>query len=86
MLGVVDYKVPGFIGGSKKRAKEELEKAVAMDPNNPFTHYYLAEFYKITGDAAKKKAEIDALRTLLVSPDLVPEQKMLQEKADRELK
>ena len=86
VLGVVDYKVPAFIGGSKKRAKEELEKALAMDPNNPFTHYYLAEFYKIMGDNAKKATEREALHTLQVSADLVPEQKMLQAKADRELK
>jgi hypothetical protein len=86
VLGVVDYKVPGLMGGSKKRAKEELDKSFAVEPNNPFTLYYLAEFYKITGDDAKKKTEIDALHLLQVSPDLVPEYKMLQEKADRELK
>jgi tetratricopeptide (TPR) repeat protein len=86
VLGVVDYKVPALMGGSKKRAKEELEKALGMDPNNPFNHYYLAEYYKFTGDKAKKVAELVALRTLPVADDLVPEQKMLQEKADRELR
>jgi tetratricopeptide (TPR) repeat protein len=86
VLGVVDYKVPALVGGSKKRAKEELEKALAMGPNDPFTHYYLAEFYKIMGDQAKKNAELDTLRALQVAPDTIPELKMLQAKADRELK
>jgi hypothetical protein len=85
VLGVVDYKVPGLMGGSKKRAKEELEKALAIGPNNPYNHYYLAEYYKVMGDDAKKKVEIDALRALQVSPDRIPDQKMLEAKADREL-
>jgi len=86
VLGVVDYKVPGLMGGSKKRAKEELDKALAIDPNNPYNHYYLAEFYMVMGDDAKKKAELDTLRSLQVSPDQLPDQKMLIAKADRELK
>ena len=85
VLGVVDYKVPGLMGGNKKRAREELEKAYAIGLNNPFNYYYLAEFYKITGDDAKMKVELDALRTLQPPPELVPELKMLQEKAEREL-
>src|SRR5207247_1353398 len=86
VLGVVDYKVPGLVGGSKKRAKEELDKALAMGPNDPFTHYYLAEFYKITGDDAKKTAELEILHTLQVPVESIPELKMLQQKADRQLK
>jgi len=86
VLGVVDYKVPGLVGVSKKRAKEELDKALAMGPNDPFTHYYLAEFYKITGDDAKKTAELEILRTLQVPVESIPELKMLQQKADRQLR
>jgi len=86
ILGVVDYKVPGFIGGSKTRAKEELQKALVMGPNDPFHHYYMAEYWKITGDKEKLKAELNILRTLQPSPDLLPETRMLQERADQELK
>jgi hypothetical protein len=86
VLGVVDYKVPGFMGGNKKRAKLELEKALVMGTDNPFNYYYLAEYYKITGDNAKKKAELDILHAIQAPPELVPELKMLQEKAARELK
>ena len=82
VLGVVDYKVPGFAGGSKKRALEELNKALAIDPQDPFTHYYLAEYYRITGDKEKSRAELEVLRSLQVPPDSQPELQMLQQKAE----
>jgi len=77
VLGVVDYKVPGFAGGSKTRAERELRKALKMDPSDPFTHYYLAELYRMTHRPEKAQAEIDALRTLRVPPDSLPELHML---------
>jgi hypothetical protein len=83
VLGVVDYKVPGLMGGSKSRAKAELEKAMAYGPNNPFSHYFMAEYYKTVGDKAKKEAEIAALRALHETPELGPELKMMQERAER---
>jgi tetratricopeptide (TPR) repeat protein len=85
VLGVVDYKVPGLMGGSKSRAKQELEKALAIGPNDPFNNYYMAEFYQTTGDHAKKKSQIENLHTLHVAPDDVPELKMLQARAARDL-
>jgi hypothetical protein len=86
VLGVVDYKVPGLLGGSKKRAKEELDKALAMGPRDPFTHYYLAEYYRFTGDKAASRAELDRLNTLAVAPQDEPEWKMLKQRAARELR
>lgn len=50
VLGTVDYKVPAIAGGSKKRALEELKKAYSINPYDPFTLYYLAEYYKTIGD------------------------------------
>lgn len=86
VLGAVDYKVPGFVGGSKKRAKEELEKALAIGPKDPFNHYYLLEFCALTGDKARARAEMEILRTLNVPPEDEPELKMVQEKASRLIK
>jgi tetratricopeptide (TPR) repeat protein len=86
VLGVIDYQVPGLMGGNKARAKEELEKAIAIGPNDPFHHYYMAELSKLTGDKARLAAELTALKTLTPPPDLIPETAMLRERADRELK
>jgi tetratricopeptide (TPR) repeat protein len=64
ILGIVDYKVPGFAGGSKKRALEGLKKSLAMDPKSPFTRYYLAEYYSVIGDKTKSREQLDILDTL----------------------
>jgi tetratricopeptide (TPR) repeat protein len=86
ILGVIDYKVPGLMGGNKARAKEELEKSLAMAPNDPFHHYYMAEYCKLTGDKARFESEITALKTLTPPADLIPETEMMRERAERDLK
>src|SRR5205807_2278562 len=83
VLGVVDYKVPGLMGGSKSRAKEELEKALSYGPSNPFNHYFMAEYYKTIGDKSKKEVEIAALRALKETSELGPELKMMQGRAEK---
>ena len=83
VLGVVDYKVPGFAGGNPKRAEQELQKALAIDPQDPFTHYYLAEFYDLTGDKPRARAELQNLQTLQVPPSYGPELQYLLKKATK---
>lgn len=81
ILGVVDYKVPGLFGGSIARARQELEKAAALGPSDPFVLYDYVDFYKHIGDGAKSKAALENLRALKVPPELIPELKLLQRKA-----
>jgi hypothetical protein len=83
VLGVVDYKVPAIVGGSKARAKEELDKALSMGAQEPFIHYDLVDYYKTIGDDAEAKSELAVLHSLQVSPDLAPELKLLQAEADK---
>ena len=83
MLGVMDYKVPGIAGGSRARAREELNQALAMDSHNPFTHYYLAEFYKVTGDFDPARAELKTLQALQVPADSIPELQLMQRKGEK---
>ncbi len=71
VLGIVDYKVPGFAGGNKKRALEELNKAIAIDATNVFNHYYLAEYFATAAGDKKKALEIlDTLQSLTVTNDV----------------
>jgi len=48
ILGLVDYKVPRLVGGSKKRALERLQKAMEIDETHPDNVYYMGEFYRET--------------------------------------
>ena len=86
VLGVVDYKVPGMMGGNKARAKQELEKALSIDPNDPFHHFYMAEYAKLTGDKARFQSELATLNSLTPPSDLIPEANMLRARAAREFK
>lgn len=80
ILGIIDYKVPGFAGGNKKRAKERLEKALAIDPNHPATLYYLAEYNFEMKDKVAAKEYLDRLEKAR-QPSLEAEWKLMEAKA-----
>jgi tetratricopeptide (TPR) repeat protein len=84
VLGIVDYKVPGIAGGSKKRALEQLNKALTIDPSNPFNHYYAAEYFATAvDDKAKALEHLDLLRNLATNDDVdAPELKSIQTKGE----
>lgn len=82
--GIVDYKVPGFAGGSKKRALENLNKALAIDPNNAFTRYYLAEYFQITGKQQEAMEHLNALEKLEPTRDVDgPDLAMMKERGEK---
>jgi tetratricopeptide (TPR) repeat protein len=59
MLGRVAYKLPWFVGGSKKDAVAYLQKALEIGPNSLLTRVFLAETYLAMKkrDLAKKELE-----------------------------
>jgi len=85
VLGIVDYKVPGFAGGSNKRALLNLKKALEISPNYPSNIYYLAEYYFTVGDKSKAKSELNRLEKLTVAKEELPELLLMQE-SGRKLK
>ncbi len=70
VLGIVDYKVPGFAGGSKKRALERLNKAIGIDPDHAFNQYYIAEYFSITGDEKNALEHLDILEKMMPTSDV----------------
>lgn len=82
VLGVVDYKVPGFAGGNRRRSLERLQKAKEIDPSDPFNLYYLAEYYATIGQVEKAKAAIADLEAAPVPDHLAPEWELTKTKAD----
>ena len=57
-LGTLYYKVPGWpIGfGSDKKARENLEKALALNPTGIDPNYFMGEFLFEQGDYAHSKS------------------------------
>lgn len=81
VLGILDYKVPGFAGGSKKRALENLKKAVEIDANNAFNQYYLAEYYDEAGERYQALDALAILEKCETSHDVDgPDLRMIQSK------
>ncbi len=82
VLGIVDYKVPGFAGGSRKRALERLTRALKIDPSNPFNQYYMAEFLFEAGRKEEARAHLEEIRRAQPSLDVdAPDLGMTQERA-----
>ncbi len=80
VLGVVDYKVPGFAGGNKKRAEDQLKKSLEMGPQNPFNLYYLAEYYETVGKDGEAALYLDRLDALDPTDVETPDWTMMHEK------
>lgn len=86
VLGIVDYKVPGFAGGSRDRAIENLNKAFSIDPNNFFTYYYLAEYFSTINEFGKAKEYLLGLEKLKTDDENMPDLLMMQKKGNDLLK
>ncbi|MFN0117130.1 MAG: tetratricopeptide repeat protein [Elusimicrobiota bacterium] len=84
ILGIVDYKVPGIAGGNKKRAKEYLDKAMAIDPEHAFNNYYMAEYFFVVGPKKEAKPYIEKLLQLTPTADVdLPDLLDLQKKGKK---
>lgn len=66
-LGRWDYKVPGLMGGDKKRSADELERSLKIDPGNSLTKIYLAQTYLELG--RKNDARTQLQEVLSMTPD-----------------
>lgn len=84
VLGIVDYKVPGFAGGDKKRALQELSKALAIDSGNAFNQFYMAEYLATAaGNKSGAREHLDAIRLLTPTADVdAADLKLVSGKAD----
>lgn len=80
ILGILDYKVPGVMGGNKARGLKHLQASLAVDPQNPVTTYYLAECYQSMGEKEKARAMLKQMHTLKPSPDFQIEFGLIQDK------
>ena len=78
ILGILDYSVPGIMGGNKKRALDHLQRALALDPEHPVTRFYIADFYASTGEKDKARAALKELDALKIPARLEPEGKLIE--------
>jgi tetratricopeptide (TPR) repeat protein len=89
VLGELYRSLPGFYGGSKKKALAEFEQAVELSPDYAVNYVALAEAYADKGDKDKARATLKRLFELkhpsdpAEYPDNVFDGKELEKKLDR---
>jgi tetratricopeptide (TPR) repeat protein len=80
-LGRWYHRVPGLFGGSKDKAVEHLRRALAFDPANPASHYFLAETLLALGRRDDARREFEAVLVGDVDPAWEPEGREFRAKA-----
>jgi hypothetical protein len=67
LLGLIEQKLPGILGGSDDRARDYFEKAISTSPGEPLNYLFLSNLYKDAFDD-QAKALSAAKRGLGVPP------------------
>jgi tetratricopeptide (TPR) repeat protein len=78
VLGILDYEIPGIVGGNRARALAHLQKALTFSPEHPVTRFYMADYYAEGKDYDRAKQELRALAQIQIPPDLKPEWLVIQ--------
>lgn len=85
VLGRVYHQLPGFAGGSKKKALEHLLKSKEMGPRVGLTRIYLADTYLAMDEIEKARQELEFVLAMEPDPKLIPETKEEKEMARKRL-
>ncbi len=83
-LGDWYLRVPGFLGGDKRKAEEYLRRALTYDPNGTATRYFLAETLIATSRTADAREELQRVIDAPFDSNSAPEDKEWKQRA-REL-
>ncbi len=79
ILGIIDYKIPSAVGGDQKRALAHLSKSLELDPTNPVTLFYLADYFSQQGKTAEARSYLQKLETTAPTPEFTPEYPAMRE-------
>ncbi len=74
-LGRWDYRVPGWLGGDKKRSAQELQRALQIAPGNSLTKLYLAETLLDLGKKQEARKQLEEILTMTPDPRWAVEHK-----------
>ena len=80
-LGRWYLKVPGFLGGSKRKSEEHLRKSLTYNPDSTVSHFFLAEtLFELDRDAEAGK-ELEKVIAVSLDPEWAPEDREYKQKA-----
>jgi len=75
-LGWIEYKLPGVLGGSEKKALELLNRAVEIERSHLLNHLCLAEIYRTRKEWTKAKKHLKFIIAAPFQPDRKPENEL----------
>jgi hypothetical protein len=85
-LGRWYFRVPGLFGGSDRKAREHLEKALAYHPQSTLTLLFLADLEAEDGNREKARALYQRVIDAPIDPDWAPEDRVNKQLAADRLK
>lgn len=68
VLGLIEQKLPGILGGSNTRARDDFQKAVAVAPDEPLNYLFLARLLKDEFNAPQGAYEVARQALTLPAP------------------
>jgi hypothetical protein len=80
-LGRWYFKVPGWLGGSSRRAEEHLRASLTYNPNSTASHFFLAELLLDEHRDGEARAELQNVLDAPLDPDWAPEDQEFKQKA-----
>ncbi len=83
ILGRLNHKVPKLFGGSKTRSHEYYKKALAVAPENTYTHLFLAELLIDEGQLEEAIRELKVILNSKNDPQWVYDIKVNQAEAKK---
>jgi tetratricopeptide (TPR) repeat protein len=85
-LGWWYFKVPGLFGGSRTKAREHLERALARHPESPVTLYFLAELAVADRRRDDARRLFEQAIAAPLDPDFAPEDRVYKRRAESRLR
>ncbi|MBI4521681.1 MAG: hypothetical protein HY701_12645 [Gemmatimonadetes bacterium] len=80
-LGRWYLRVPGLLGGSKKKSVEHLQRSLTYDPGSAASHFFLAETFVVMDRFEDARRELQKVLDAPVHPEWVPEVNEFNQKA-----
>ena len=69
VLARLQHKLPRWLGGGRRRARANFERATAIAPSNTVTRIYFAELLLEVGETSRARSELEWVLSVPFDPD-----------------
>lgn len=69
VLARLQHKLPRWLGGDKRQARENFERAIGLAPGNTVTRIYFAQLLLELGETPRARTELESVVSAAFDPD-----------------